>query len=315
MRALPRTFATPSFLVLPSICLLAIVCALRSAAQDAGSQAGGPTVKQEQGPAPVVREAPDRAPAEPQIAGEMPGANYDPALFQKPMPTAELAFLTQFAGKTSNELYRDKQFRKLMKEFVPDCLYHYGSDMFLGNALDEVIKGSTEPVQVREGRYVMLSGHMDQHLYGQAFLWIDTQEGIGIGAFSFRPSNGEPTPVLNVFSRQVKKEALLEYSQLPAAFVEDLGVWERAEKVPVLTARYFITGSNNKILLEHDEDFCAPAGGIQLRHCDEAFAAAADKDMEAASYLEQTHHVTNATARMIEDPTQVAWISVRDRTC
>jgi len=37
--------------------------------------------------------------------------------------------------------------------------------------------------------------------------------------------------------------------------------------------------------------------------------------MNAASYLEQTHHVTNATAWMITGDDQVAWIQVRDTTC
>jgi hypothetical protein len=41
----------------------------------------------------------------------------------------------------------------------------------------------------------------------------------------------------------------------------------------------------------------------------------ADTNMIAASYVEQTHHVTNATAWMINDPEQVAWLRVRDNTC
>jgi hypothetical protein len=314
MLASHRLFHIPAFLVLPLMCLLATVCLPRGAAQETISPGAGAGMHQQQEPAPVTREAPDTQ-SDSQSSGEMPGSNYDPALFQKRIPQERLVFLTQFAGKTSNELYRDKQFRNLMKEFVPDCLYHYGSDKFMGDALDEVIKGSTEPVQVREGRYVMLSGHIDRHLLGQGFLWIDTQEGIGIGVFYFNPTNGEPTPVANVFSRQVKKELLLEYSELPAAFVQDFAAWERAERLPALTTHYFITGSNSKILLEHDEDFCTPIAGIQYRHCDEMYGAAVDKDMEAASYLEQTHHVTNATARMIDDPGQVAWIGVRERTC
>jgi uncharacterized protein YecT (DUF1311 family) len=44
-------------------------------------------------------------------------------------------------------------------------------------------------------------------------------------------------------------------------------------------------------------------------------ADAADDDMIAASYLDQTHHATNATAWMINDPDQVAWLRVRDNTC
>lgn len=288
----------------------------RSVAQEAMSPQAGPYAQPpEQLPAPIVREpAEPEPPVQPkQDAG--PLANYDPTLFQKRIPKDQLAFLSQFVGMPSNALYRDKQFHKLMKDFVPECTYHYGTDKSMDQALDEVIEGSSEPVRVRDGRYVMLSGHQGPYLSAKAFLWIDMQEGIGLGAFYFHPSNGEPTPVVNVFSRQVLKEMLLEMSELPPAFAEDLAAWEHADYVPELTTRYFITGSNKKILLEHDEDFCMPASGPGSNDCDQLNADASDKDLDAASYLEQTHHVTNATAWMINDPDQQIWIGVRDRTC
>ena len=43
-------------------------------------------------------------------------------------------------------------------------------------------------------------------------------------------------------------------------------------------------------------------------------ADAADIDLTAAYYLEQTNYATNATAWMI-NPDQVAWIQIRDNTC
>ena len=58
-----------------------------------------------------------------------------------------------------------------------------------------------------------------------------------------------------------------------------------------------------------------PASGPGYNDCDQMNADASDKDMDAASYLEQTHHVTNATAWMITDPDQTIWIGTRDRTC
>ena len=301
-------------------------------AQEAPSTDSGPYAQPPlQEPAPIVRE-----PAEPQpgqAAGTQgqgaqgqatqgqdagypaPGANYDPALFQPRIPKEQLGFLSQFAGMPSNELYRDKQFRKLMHSFVPDCTFHYGYDKSMFDALDEVIQGSNDPVVVRDGRYVMLSGHMGQILSGRGFLWIDMQEGIGLGGFYFHPTNGEPTPAVNILSKQVVKEMLLGWSELPAAFAEDVAVWEQVDRVPALTTRYFITGSKKKILLEHDEDFCSTVSGAGYNDCEQMNADAADKDMDAAIYLEQTHHVTNATAWMITDPDQVAWIQVRDRRC
>ncbi len=298
------------------VCLPTALCTPQAHAQEMISPDSGPSSStQQQEPAPIVRDAPDTPPAPAQTGGEAPGANYDPSLFQRQIPKEQLAFLAQYDGRTSNELYRDKQFRRLMKEFVPDCTYHYGSDKSMMDALDEVIQGSPEPVVVRDGRYVMLGGHMGPYLAGRAMLWIDLEEGIGMGAFYFHPTNGEPTPVVNVFSRQVQKEMLLDYSELPAAFAQDLMEWERADGVPPLTTRYFITGSNKKILLEHDEDYCMPVAGAGYNDCDQMNADAADKDLEAAGYLEQTHHVTNATAWMISNPDTVVWIGVRDRRC
>ena len=315
MPSLPRLVRRPETLcAVLSVALSLMLVDVRAVAQEAMSTQDGPySQPPEQPPAPIVRE-PAESPVPPrQDAG--PLSNYDSALFQKRIPKDQLAFLSQFEGRPSNELYRDKEFHKLMKSFVPDCTYHYGVDKSMDSALDEVIEGSSEPVVVREGRYVMLSGHQGPYLSGRAFLWIDMQEGIGLGAFYFHPTNGEPTPVVNVFSRQVTKEMLLEMSELPPAFDEDLDTWEHADGVPEMTTRYFITGSNKKILLEHDEDYCMPASGPGYNDCDQMNADASDKDMDAASYLEQTHHVTNATAWMISDPDQVIWIGVRDRTC
>jgi uncharacterized protein YecT (DUF1311 family) len=296
-------------------------------AQETMSTGDGPYAQPPvQEPAPIVREPAEPQPgpaaatqgpgSQGQDAGyQAPGANYDPALFQPRIPKEELGFLSQFAGMPSNELYRDKQFRRLMHGFVPDCTFHYGSDKSMYDALDEVLQGSSDPVVVRDGRYVMLSGHMGPFLSGKGFLWIDMQEGIGLGAFYFHPTNGEPTPAMNVFSKQVQKEMLLDWSELPTAFAEGFAMWEQVDRVPALTTRYFITGSKKKILLEHDEDFCAPMSGAGFDDCEQMNADAADKDMDAAEYLEQTHHVTNATAWMITDPDQVAWIQVRDRRC
>src|SRR5580658_3996546 len=53
-------------------------------------------------------------------------SNYDPAIFQKPIPADQLAFLNQFDGAPSGDLVRDKQFRKLMHSVIPDCMFHYG---------------------------------------------------------------------------------------------------------------------------------------------------------------------------------------------
>ena len=241
-------------------------------------------------------------------------ANYDQAIFQKPIPADQLAFLNQFAGGSANDLVRDKRFRKLMHSMLPNCMFHYGHDMPLIDAMEIVLKGSSEPVQLRDGRYLLVSGHNGPYLMGRGFLWFDLKDGIALGGFYFRPTNGEPTPAVNIFSEQVKEE-YLTLGQLPPAFAEDLTHWSAESRVPPITTRYFITGENKKILLEHDENYCNGADARSARDCEQMNADAADIDMNAAYYLEQTNHATNATAWMITGEDQVAWLRVRDNTC
>ena len=248
----------------------------------------------------------------------MNAQSYDPALFQKPIPSGQLAFLNQFAGSASGDLFRDKQFRKLIHGAIPDCVFHYGRDMPLSDALEMVFKGSSQPVQIRDGRYLMLFGRSGPYLGGRGFIWIDLQDGIALGGFYFHPTNGEPTPTVNVFSKQLKDEDSLKLSQLPPAFAEDLIAWSADSRVPPVTTRYFITGSNKKVLLEHDEDYCAPAAwptAPPQNECQQMNADAADIDLSAASYLEQVNYATNATAWMITGDDQVAWLQVRENTC
>ena len=168
---------------------------------------------------------------------------------------------TEWAGTTSGELYAYKPFKKLLKVFVPDCMFHYGMDKPLDAALDQLFQGSPYPVQIADNRYLTVYGKDGPYLYGRAFLWVDLQEGIALGAFYFRPTNGEPTPALNVFSREVKDEQLLSPTQLPPAFITALASWSQFTSLPPLMSRYFLTGSNKKILLEHDENLCANSDG------------------------------------------------------
>jgi uncharacterized protein YecT (DUF1311 family) len=246
-----------------------------------------------------------------------PASPDDQSIFQNPIPADQLAFLKQFAGAPAKNLVRDKHFRKLMRTAVPDCIFHYGWDISLPDALEKVLNGSHEPVQLRDSRYLMVSGHNGPYLSGRGFMWFDLQDGIAIGGFFFHPTNGEPTPTVTVFSSQVKEKALV-MSQLPPAFSQDLSKWSQDSKIAPVTTRYFITANKEKILLEHDEDYCAPADRTPAHPanvCQQRNADAADIDLNAAYYLEQTNHATNATAWMIVGAEQVAWIQVRDSTC
>lgn len=164
-------------------------------AQEAMSSQDGPRA---QAPAPVVREAaesqaePNDAPTRP-VASASPLSNYDPVLFQKRVPKDQLTFLGQFAGAPSSLLYEDKQFRKLMHSFVPDCTFHYGTDKSLSDALDEVIKRSREPVQIRDGRYVMLSGHQGRTSLAKGFSGSICRTELGsVRSTSIQPTANHP---------------------------------------------------------------------------------------------------------------------------
>jgi uncharacterized protein YecT (DUF1311 family) len=293
-------------LILASFFLMTLALLPNAAAQLATTQDGGPPPHSQD---PSAQDLQSQAP-------QTQVSNYDKAIFQKPIPADQLAFLNHFAGSPSNDIVRDRQYRKLMHAVIPDCVFHYGWDMSIPDALEKVFAGSTLPVQIRDGRYVIVSGRSGPYLQGRAFMWIDMQDGIALGGFYFHPTNGEPTPTVTIFSRQVKEESL-KLSQLPPAFVEDLAQWSAESRVPPVTTRYFITASNRKILLEHDEDYCASIRGTAAStdDCEQMNADAADIDLNAAYYLDQTNHATNATAWMITGEEQIAWLQVRDDTC
>src|ERR1700678_3309793 len=270
-----------------------------------------PAEMQSQEPQPAQSQ--ETQPQETQV----PVSNYQKPVFQKLIPNGQLAFLNHFQGAASKDVIRDKEYPKLMHRVIPDCMFHYGKDMPLTDAREKVLTGSTLPVQIRDGRYVMASGQSGPYLMGRGFMWIDLQDGIALGGFYFHPTNGEPTPTINIFSQQVKEKSL-KMSQLPASFAEDFSQWSADSRVAPVTTRYFITGSNEKILLEHDEHYCAPTAARSAppdNRCEQMNADAADIDMSAAYYVDQTHHATNATAWMITGEDQVTWIQVRYDTC
>jgi len=276
---------------------------------------------------PNAQAAPSQAPepdaaASPSAAIESSApqsapAVYDPAIFQKPLSGDQLTFLNDLVGQTANDAMQNKLYVKLLHGVIPDCMFHYGDDMPLFDAMKTVLSGSSDAVQFRDSRYVIVSGHNGPYLGGRGMMWIDLQSGIVLGAFYFHPTNGEPTPAVNVFSKQVKEKSL-EMSQLPAAFAEDLNEWYVNNRISLVTTRYFITGGNEKIVLEHDEDYCSPAYSDVApadEDCGQMNADASDDDMNAAIYVEQTNHATNATAWMIVDDEQKVWIETRDSTC
>ncbi len=80
------------------------------------------------------------------------GSQIGPAIFEKPIPSDQLTFLNKFSGSDSGDVIHDKQYRKLLKSLVPDCIFHYGHDMSLYDALTKKPKDSPCPFN-RDGVY------------------------------------------------------------------------------------------------------------------------------------------------------------------
>jgi len=221
-----------------------------------------------------------------------------PAVFQNPMAGDQLAFLSGFAGRAAKELARDRRFHALMKLAIPRTEFHYGRDMPLNDAWEGVLSGSKEPVVVREGRYVLVAGDEGPYLRGKGFLWFDMRDGIALGGFYFHPVNGEPTPTLAIFSRQLTDKAL-SMSQLPLEFARDESEWVRTSGAKVVSPRYFIPENGRKYVLVHDEDYCdhpenAPAPPQDA--CAALNLEGADADLDAATFITEAHNAANATA-------------------
>ncbi|MGD0737980.1 MAG: lysozyme inhibitor LprI family protein [Terracidiphilus sp.] len=273
--------------------------------------------------APPAAQAPDEAQEPAPEAAPQPDAAQmpdtpppPPANFKNPIPADQLAFLRDYADKSLKEIQKDKRFKNLEKQITPSARYFYHYDKSLSEARDEVLNNEPLPVTVRDDRYVMVSsaGGGDQHALGRGFLWFDMQTGIGLGGIYFHPTNGEPSPTLAVFSKQLT-DTDLSMGQLPPEFYEDFGQWAQVARVEFISPRYFIPDTDKKYVLLHDEDFCAhPSGEPAPEGCDDMNAQAADVDMNAAYFMNDTHNATDATAYMLNSD-QMAWLAVRDRTC
>ena len=287
-------FAIP-FAVLLFVALALVFTSICLPAQQPAPEAPGATGPQQDAPPPPPGPPP-------------------PAVLQNLIPPAELGFLNDYANDTSNDILKDKRFKNLLKQAIPHTEYHYGWDMSLQDASEKLLGTSAIPITVREHRFVIISTRGGSYLAGKTMMWFDMQTGMALGSIYFHPTNGEPAPTVTVFSRQLT-DTDLSTGQLPPDFLSDLVEWERGTGIPAISPQYFIPANGKKYVLMHDEDYCfhdadepAPEG------CEQDNADAADDDMNAAYFMQETHNAANATAWMLE-PDQIEWLSVRDRTC
>jgi hypothetical protein len=222
-------------------------------------------------------------------------------IFTQPVSRDQLSFLKDDAGQPAADLIRQQGLRTLVDDVVPYVPFHFGLDMPLPHAVEGMLSASRSPMEIRDGRYATMTGIPRTGGKSRAFLWIDMRQGIGLGAIFFYPSNGEPTPTLTVFSRQITRTSI-HIAQLPAQFVQDLSQWAASEEVPPLTTRYFINASSGKTVLAHDEDFCRrPEGSSKISkdNCDQMNSDARQLDLKASHFLSETHFASNATMHML----------------
>ncbi len=267
------------------------------------------------GPPPSQTPTPAQAPEPTRTQAQAPDSQPDlpppgpppPANLQGFIPADQLTFLKDYAGQPTKAVLKDKRFKSLMKAAISHTEYHYGRDMSLSDAVDTVLDGSTLAVVVREGRYVSVYGNSGPYLRGRTFLWFDMQTGVGLGAFYFQPTNGEPSPTVTVFSRQLTDHEL-SMGQLPEPFADDFQQWAEGSRIPSISPRYFIPENGKKYVLTHDEDYCwRPPGSFPADQdaCQQMNASAADDDMNAAYFMQETGNVANATAWML-GPTRLS---------
>lgn len=288
----PRPRRSKILLVFASIVLLIFDGACIAAQAPAPGQALAQAQADEPSPQPIV-----------------------PVVFQNPISPDQLAFLKDYSGQSAKALQKDKRFRSLMKLVVPRTEYHYGRDMALSETVEVLLDGTAAPTAIRDGRYVMVSSAGGKILRGKGFVWFDLEDGIALGGVYFHPTNGEPTPTLAIYSRQLK-DISLSMNQLPEAFQQDLARWILETKPRFISPRYFIPENGKKYVLVHDEDYCSYAEGAPPPQdkCEQLNSEAADADVNAAYFMEQTHNAANATAWML-GPDQIAWVEFRDRSC
>lgn len=246
------------------------------------------------------------------------GAPAGESLFANTIASDQLTFLNGFARRPSDKVLRDGKYRKLMQTVVPAFPIHFRvDDESLAGTLETVLQSVPLPIEIRDGRYAMIASRGTPTLRGKGFVWVDMQEGIAMGGIFFYPRNGEPTPTVTVFSNQVDQDSLA-MSQFPHAFYEDLSRWSAETGVPTVVTRYFINSQGEKVLLQHDEDFCAP-----MEHrptppdevCEQLSADAAEIDLDAAYFLASTGYASNASAQTTIESEQNVWIHLRDDTC
>jgi len=225
-------------------------------------------------------------------------------------------FLSDYKDKSVRAILKDKRFGNLMKLAIPNSELRYGRGRTISATLGTLLDSDPMPIQIRNGRYVMVASGGDPMLNGIGFMWFDIENGIAIGGVYSHSTQGESGPEMTVFSSQLR-DSSLSIGQFPTAFQNDLSQWILATGLYFVSTRYYIPENGRKYALLHDEDYCAYRQDVPpppRAQCEELNAEAAEADMNAAYFLAKTQNAADAKPQVL-DQDQLAWIVLREQSC
>jgi uncharacterized protein len=160
---------------------------------------GAPGASSKDAPAPSARTIP----ASPQIPSAPPREPRKDALPGRDEPG--LAWLLNYAGKSTNEVAWDPKFKRLLEAVTPPFSKDLGmgKEDTLAATVREFIGGPPDDARVEDKRYVTLSACRAHSCQEKAWLWFDLEEKGGVGAlvhYIYGKDVSEAQPDLLLFS-------------------------------------------------------------------------------------------------------------------
>jgi uncharacterized protein YecT (DUF1311 family) len=133
------------------------------------------------------------------------------------------SWLKFYQGKTTNDVCRDNRFAEFLRIITPSVKLHLSDDNWpLRDTLEEFLCGTPDDVKVSKERHVILSGCRAHSCIEKAWVRIDMEDNIAIGAlihYSFGGQQAGGSPFLLVFSTSV------DSSTIPVNAREELDKW------------------------------------------------------------------------------------------
>jgi hypothetical protein len=139
----------------------------------------------------------------------------------------DYSWLLNFKGKTTNDVFWDRRFNGLLSAVVPNAKSSYSADPGAMKAdLKARLGGPPGDIEIKAGRYLVLSACMAHSCGDKGMIWIDTQKkrsALAIG------SNASVT----VASRSIKT------GELPAELLVALKGWAKAEGLQLGSTMFY----------------------------------------------------------------------------